>query len=117
MWQAKVTQDYETAEKEGRSDLIACTVKEVPDPVTEISSDSKDTKKDVKNDKTGASYTPAPAATTPSQTPAEKIRHEWYQSSSKVTIMIFAKGVPKEKAEVVIEECNVSSNYQFCITF
>jgi tetratricopeptide (TPR) repeat protein len=115
MWQAKVTQDYETAEKEGRSDLISCTVKEVPDPVTEISNNSNDTKKDVKNDNTGASYTPAPAAVTPSQTPAEKIRHEWYQSSSKVTIMIFAKGVPKEKADVAIEEGSVSLNYHICI--
>lgn len=111
MWQAKVTQDYETAEKEGKSDLIACTVKEVPDPVTEISSDSKDTKNDVKNDKKGDSSTSNPAAVTSSQTPAEKVRHEWYQSSSKVTIMIFAKGVPKEQAEVTIEESSVGLNF------
>ena len=105
IWQAKVVSDYERAEKEGLSDVIACTVKETPDPVTEISSDGK---QDTKVDEPAATPKSAPDVMAPSQTPKEKIRHEWYQSNSKVTIMIFAKGVPKDKAEVIIEEGSVS---------
>jgi suppressor of G2 allele of SKP1 len=105
MWQAKVASDYEIAEKEGQSEMISCTVKETPDPVTEISSDHKE---DTKAERPAATPKTAPVAATPSQTPKEKIRHEWYQSNDKVTIMIFAKGVPKDKAEVIIEEGSVS---------
>lgn len=105
MWQAKVASDYERAEKEGHSNAIACIVKETPDPVIEISSDDKD------NTQVGEPADEpksAPITMAPSQTPKEKIRHEWYQSNTKVTIMIFAKGIPKDKAEVVIEEGSVS---------
>lgn len=108
IWQAKVTQDYETAEKEGKSDLIACIVKEVPDPVTEVSGDSMSATKVDQSTKAGNSASSAPAAISQSQTPSDKIRHEWYQSNTKVTITIFAKGVNKEHAEVVIEEGSVS---------
>jgi suppressor of G2 allele of SKP1 len=105
IWQAKVATDYETAEKEGKSDLIVCTVKETPDPVAQVSSDSQG---NTKHDKPDTASTLAPVAVVPSQTPKEKIRHEWYQSNSKVTITIFAKGVPKEQAEIIIEEGSVS---------
>ena len=117
MWQAKVAKDYETAENAGESDSISCTVKETPDPVTEVSSESKETEKNDKDSKVKAAPTSPPVISVPSQTSAEKIRHEWYQSSSKVTIMIFAKGVPKEQAEVVIEEGSVSFNPPLCSTY
>lgn len=108
IWQAKVASDYERAEKEGHSNAIACIVKETPDPVIEISSDDKD------NTQVGEPADEpksAPITMAPSQTPKEKIRHEWYQSNAKVTIMIFAKGIPKDKTEVVIEEGSVSLMY------
>ncbi|KIN01585.1 hypothetical protein OIDMADRAFT_195924 [Oidiodendron maius Zn] len=101
IWQAKVANDYERAEKEGHSNAIACIVKETPDPVIEISGDDKN------NTQVGEPADEpksAPITMALSQTPKEKIRHEWYQSSAKVTIVIFAKGIPKDKAEVVIEE-------------
>lgn len=37
-----------------------------------------------------------------------KIRHEWFQSSAKVTITLFAKGVPKEKADIEFTDNSVS---------
>lgn len=104
IWQAKIANDYELAETEGRADQIECTVKETPDPVTEINSEVQDKSEE---DKPTSKPAPISATMTPSQTPKEKIRHEWYQSGSKVTITIFAKGVPQEQAEVVIEECSV----------
>ena len=37
------------------------------------------------------------------QTPASKIRHEWYQTAENVIVTLFAKGVPKDKATVEIQ--------------
>ena len=106
IWQAKVANDYERAEKEGNLDQIECSVQEVPEPVTEVGDESQENDKD---GKPVATVAPTPVAVAPpSQTPKEKIRHEWYQSNSNITITIFAKGVPKERAEVVIEEGSVS---------
>ncbi|KAI6914879.1 hypothetical protein D0869_14192 [Hortaea werneckii] len=44
----------------------------------------------------------APAA--PQQTPADKIRHDWYQNSEKVFFTLMAKGVPQDKTTVDITE-------------
>jgi suppressor of G2 allele of SKP1 len=104
IWQAKVASDYEAAEKEDKKELLEVTAKEVPDPVKEVGSVEKDEETGKKPVAT-ATTTSAPAL---SRTPKEKIRHEWLQSNSKVTITIFAKGVPKDKAEIDIQESSVS---------
>ena len=36
------------------------------------------------------------------QTPASKIRHEWYQTHDMVVVTLFAKGVPKDKAVIEV---------------
>ena len=36
------------------------------------------------------------------QTPANKIRHEWFQTADTVTIELFAKGVPKDSKRQII---------------
>ena len=38
------------------------------------------------------------------QTPANKIRHEWYQTADTVVVTLFAKGVPKDKATIEVQE-------------
>ncbi|KAF3479449.1 glucose insensitive transcription protein 7 [Arthroderma uncinatum] len=53
-------------------------------------------------DASAASFTQTPAAT-PSTTPS-RTRHEWYQSNDNVVITIYAKGVPKDKADIDIQE-------------
>lgn len=104
IWQAKVQADYDKAggeEAEGNK----ITVKEIPDKVEEVQESSKiveDTK---------PRSAAAPVSAPPVQTPKEKIKHDWYQSNTTVTISILAKGVPKDKAEVTIEEESVSCNY------
>lgn len=45
------------------------------------------------------------------QTPANKIRHEWYQTSDTVVVTLLAKGVPKEQAIIDIRDRSV------CIQF
>lgn len=52
---------------------------------------------------------PAPASTSTAAvrpaaqpTPKDKIRHEWYQSSTSISISILAKGIPSDSASVAI---------------
>lgn len=57
------------------------------------------------------------------QTPASKIRHEWYQTSENVVITLFAKGIPKDKTTVDIKQKSLAisfplpsgSEYQFSL--
>lgn len=118
MWQAKVKADYEKAGGED-AECNKVTVKEVPDKVEEVKQKdedggkqenarpSKGEKAKVEKGKEVAETEKATPATA-AQTPKEKIRNEWYQTNTTVTIEIFAKGVPKD-AEVDIQEGSVSS--------
>lgn len=45
------------------------------------------------------------------QTPASHIRHEWYQTSDTVVVTLFAKGIPKEKATIEIQQDSVSISF------
>jgi SGS domain/CS domain len=53
-----------------------------------------------------AALPPNPSAAT-SQT-MSKIRHEWFQNAQNVTVTLYAKGVPKDKAGVEINEDSVT---------
>jgi suppressor of G2 allele of SKP1 len=113
IWMAKVKGDYEQAGGE-EAECNKVEVKEMPDKVEEVKQkvEEKEDKKpaEVKEGKEKVlekveKKTNAPATVV--QTPKEKIRNEWYQSNTTVTIEIFAKGVPKD-AEIDIEEGSVS---------
>jgi suppressor of G2 allele of SKP1 len=114
IWIAKVKNDFDNAGGDD-AECNQTTVKETPDPVEEVKSGAQDEVEEKKvskgkgkeKEKNGAvTATPTPAAA-PAQTPKEKVRHEWYQSPSTVTIEIFAKGIPKDQAEVIIAEGSV----------
>jgi len=115
VWQAKVKGDYEKAGGED-AECNQVTVKEMPDKVEEVKQTSGGEKENIKPLKVDkgkgkvvedkAEPVKAAPATT-NQTPKDKIRNEWYQSNTTVTIEIFAKGVPKD-AEVDIQEGSVS---------
>lgn len=47
------------------------------------------------------------------QTPADKIRHEWYQNTENVYFTLLAKGVPKDKAQVDIQERSLNITFPF----
>ncbi|PGH16341.1 hypothetical protein AJ79_01883 [Helicocarpus griseus UAMH5409] len=55
------------------------------------------------------------AATQSSATPqapaVTKVRHEWYQSHDNVVVTLYAKGVPKEKADIDIKEDSLSITF------
>ncbi|KAI9047195.1 hypothetical protein LZ554_008649 [Drepanopeziza brunnea f. sp. 'monogermtubi'] len=103
MWMAKVKSDYEKAGGE-EAECNKKTVKEIPDKVEEVVK-PKEEKKAVEKHKV-AEVNNAPlvsvAPVAPATTPKEKIRTEWYQSTNTVTVEVFAKGIPKESAEVKI---------------
>jgi suppressor of G2 allele of SKP1 len=96
----------------------AVTIKEIPDE-EETPVASQTTKTDSVST---AAATPAqPAAV--AQTPADKIRHDWYQNNDKVYFTLLAKGVPKDKANIDIQSRSLtisfplqtSSDYDFSL--
>ncbi|PVH71090.1 SGS-domain-containing protein [Cadophora sp. DSE1049] len=109
IWMAKVKADYEKAGGDD-AECNKTTVKEVPDKPEEVASDTAP-----KEEKKAPVATKAPAVAVtqvaPAPTPKEKIRTEWYQSTNTVTIEVFAKGVPKENAEVKIEEGSLDVSF------
>ena len=115
IWESKVA--TKMAAMDGEQ---AVTIKETPD----------EEETPVASQPTKADSTPAPAATTTSaqpaavaQTPADKIRHDWYQNNDKVYFTLLAKGVPKDKATVDIQPRSLtisfplqtSSDYDFSL--
>ncbi|KKZ68919.1 hypothetical protein EMCG_00090 [[Emmonsia] crescens] len=57
----------------------------------------------------------ASTAQQPSATPqapvATSVRHEWYQTHDTVVLTLYAKGVPKEKADIDIQEDSLSITF------
>lgn len=65
--------------------------------------EKKDTATETNSTQSASNPPPTPL---PSNTPS-RTRHEWYQSNDSVVITIYAKGVPKDKADVDIQETSV----------
>ena len=55
--------------------------------------------------------TQAEAAPTAVQTPPSKIRHDWYQNNTSVTVNLMAKGIPKDKAQVDLQPNSLSISF------
>ena len=94
-----------------------CTVKETPEVSSESSGskreDSKASVNGASNGTTSQSQHPGSSATPtqPQQTPPDKIRHEWYQNNDNVYFTLLAKGVPKDKAQIDIQERSLSISF------
>ncbi|KAG4437974.1 hypothetical protein IFR05_006555 [Cadophora sp. M221] len=110
IWMAKLKSDYEKAGGDD-AECNKITVKEVPDKPAEVTADiaPKEEEKKAPVAKKAPVVPVAPVAQKP--TPKEKIRTEWYQSTATVTIEVFAKGVPKENAEVKIAEGSLDVSF------
>jgi suppressor of G2 allele of SKP1 len=94
------------------------TIKEIPD--------EEETPVASQTNTVGSAPTSASASAHPSalaQTPADKIRHDWYQNNDKVYFTLLAKGVPKDKATIDIQPRSLtisfplqtSSDYDFSL--
>ncbi|KAF2733377.1 SGS-domain-containing protein [Polyplosphaeria fusca] len=104
IWTMKVAAKLKTLpEGDERGNV---TVKEVPDVELPSESSSKTTKV------TSAESASEPAARTPpAPTPANKIKHDWYQTNENVYFTLLAKGVPKEKTTVEIDQDSLSISF------
>jgi suppressor of G2 allele of SKP1 len=115
IWIAKVKNDFDAAGGDD-AECNQTTVKEIPDPVEEVKSEVEEKKVDKGKGKAKENNgvvvpTPAPVPVAAAQTPKEKVRHEWYQSPNSVTISIFAKGIPKEQADIIIAEGSLEVSF------
>lgn len=107
VWQLKIANDYEKLAEDAVGRKI--TIKEMPEEAKEVDANEAEIPKGKGKEKPSAVATAqAPTAPSAVQTPKEKIRHEWFQSSNNITITIFAKGIPKDQAEVTINSQSVS---------
>lgn len=104
IWEKKVEGKLKGLEEGSNGREIA--VKEVPD----IELPGQGVKvKDKKNENIGETSKKAVddakvgATSGAVQTPANKIRHEWYQTPDFVTVELFAKGVPKDGNKQIVE--------------
>ncbi|KAG0646635.1 sgt1 [Hyphodiscus hymeniophilus] len=117
MWQAKVVKDWDDAGGEGAEENVV-SVKEFPDKSEEVNTSKADAKEaktveERRFTKEEKGKMPERSAAAPilTATPKEKIRHEFYQSTDKLTITVFAKGVPKDKGEVIIKEGSLDISF------
>jgi len=110
IWESKIKTKLAALDAEDPKAKI--TVKEKPEPAQSTSSSTAAPTTSTENKPatavTTASTAPAPAIT---QTPADKIRHDWYQNADNVYFTLLAKGVPKEKATVDIQDRALSISF------
>lgn len=102
IWEAKVASKLKDVPENDEQRTV--TIKEDPD--VEIPSAPTPTAP-AKTADTATTQAPKP----PAPTPKEKIKTDWYQSHDSVTLNIMAKGVPKDKAVVEIEQEAVSVSF------
>jgi suppressor of G2 allele of SKP1 len=106
IWEMKVAGKFkDIAEDDERRKV---TIKKDPDvemPSAAPAKSDSPTTETPKNAPTASSVAPVVP------TPANKIKHDWYQTNDSVTINILAKGVPKDSASVDIEKDAVSISF------
>lgn len=101
IWENKVKQKKSKLAEGDEKAMV--TVKELP-----VIEQKEDTVKDKTKDTEKLSSTVSASSKAPEQTPPNKIKHDWYQSSDKVYFTLLAKGVPKEQATVQMSSSSVS---------
>lgn len=102
MWESKV--NTKISAMEGST---VVTVKETPEEKEDTTVASPPKKADTTPTTTSTPAQP-PAV---NQTPADKIRHDWYQNNDKVYFTLLAKGVPKDKAIIDIQPRSLSISF------
>ncbi|OMP85608.1 Glucose-insensitive transcription protein 7 [Diplodia seriata] len=108
MWEMKIQSKLKNLPEDDEARKV--TAVDVPD--TEPESTSKSQSTTPADSSTSKAEQKAPAtAGAPQPTPADKVRYEWYTFGESVTISIFAKGVPKDKVTVEIEEQQLAVSF------
>ncbi|KAK4501770.1 hypothetical protein PRZ48_007579 [Zasmidium cellare] len=104
MWINKTAMDLKNLPTDDKR--RECTVTETPSP-PKTSNDASTTSS------SGTTQPPSKPIVTPAsqQTPADKIRHEWYQNTENIYFTLLAKGVPKDEAQVEITQRSMSISF------
>ena len=130
IWEMKVASKLKGLEEGDQRGVVS--VKEIPEvntPSTAVTSQSakpvekqeasqasnspkgvstSDVSKQVTKDGPAAAASAAPVSV---QTPASKIRHEWYQTNDNVIVTLFCKGIPKDQATVEIKQNSLEAAF------
>ena len=112
IWEKKVTDKLKTLPEDDPKREI--TIAEVPEDNTSEKMEAKPSKQ-ASNPSEGRSdqARAAPPASKPEgvQTPADKIKHDWYQNNDNVYFTLLVKGVPKEGASIDINPRSLSISF------
>jgi len=104
IWETKVEGKLKGLDEGAQAREV--TIADVPDVKLPSQGDKLQGKRDSKVDESSQRTVPENKANVgPNivQTPANKIRHEWFQTADTVTIELFAKGVPKDSKEKIVD--------------
>ena len=108
VWDAKVAE--KTGALEEGDERREVRVVETPDVnIEKLGKEAEEEGKKVEAKEAAPVEVEAPKP--PERTPANKIRHDWYQSADTVTVSLMAKGVPKDEAKVDIESDSISITF------
>lgn len=110
IWENKVKQKKSKLPEGDEKAMI--TVTELPVIEHKAEDIASESAKDKAKDTVKPSSSMSTSSKLPEQTPPNKIKHDWYQSSDKVYFTLLAKGVPKQQAIVQINSSSVSSLFQ-----
>ncbi|KAI4213066.1 MAG: hypothetical protein LQ351_004220 [Letrouitia transgressa] len=119
IWQIKVEGKLKVLEEaDGKAQINVAELPDVAMPIaqeknrsTSQSDIKQETKSEVASPENGVAAKPAEPTSQGAQTPSNKIRHEWYQTSDSVIVTVFAKGIPKDKAQVDIHSASLAISF------
>ncbi|KAI2476554.1 sgt1 and cs domain containing protein [Pyrenophora tritici-repentis] len=100
IWEAKIAAKLQNVPEDERKPTIEET------PIVEIPTASAPTAP-AKVEESASKQTTGQAPTPIAVTPLNKIKTDWYQVHDTVTLTIMAKGIPKDRADVKIEDESV----------
>ncbi|KAI9845828.1 MAG: hypothetical protein M1837_004508 [Sclerophora amabilis] len=108
MWQKKV--EVELGKLGDGDEGKDTTIVEIPDVEAPAASGSRETSGETQERQAEAAKAPVKPVEGV-QTPASKIRHEWYQTAENVVLTLLVKGAPKDKTTVDIHEGSVAISF------
>ncbi|KAI4089103.1 MAG: hypothetical protein LQ344_005582 [Seirophora lacunosa] len=111
IWEMKL--DAKLKGMRGDDEKATVTVKQFPDVDLPTAQTAKKGASSTSAEKAKPTPNAAEQATASAgvQTPASKIRHEWYQTQDAVVVSLFAKGVPKDTATIDIQERSLAISF------
>ena len=112
IWEKKVAEKLKDLPEDNPKREV--TILEIPEDKTSDTDEGK-TSAHTKDTSTGlseqAKIATAASKTEGVQTPADKIKHDWYQNNENVYFTLLVKGVPKERASVDIHPRSLSISF------